>query len=65
METSCPRCIHHAKITDDIRARDLTLEEWRTIRRRAEEALRKSPAALLSATIILVSEGHIRIEDII
>jgi hypothetical protein len=63
--TPCPICLRRAEVADDLRAGDLTPEEWRTLRRRIEEALRKSPAALFCAAVALASEGHVRIEDLI
>lgn len=61
----CPRCLRRAEVADDLRAGDLTPEEWRTLRRRIEEAVRKSPAALLAAAVALSAEGHIRVDDLI
>jgi hypothetical protein len=61
----CPSCLHRAQVADDLRAADLAPEEWRVLRRRTEEAVRKSPAALLSAVVALAAEGHIRIEDLV
>jgi hypothetical protein len=65
MATPCIPCLRRAEIADDLRAADLTAEEWRTLRRRAEEALRKSPAALWCAAVALAAEGHIRIQDLV
>lgn len=61
----CPQCLRRAEVADDLRAGDLTLEEWRTLRRRIEEAVRKSPAALHCAAVALSAEGHIRVDDLI
>jgi hypothetical protein len=61
----CLHCLRHAEVADGLRAGDLTPEEWRTLRRRIEEAVRKSPAALTCAAVALASEGHIHIEDLI
>jgi hypothetical protein len=65
MDTPCRDCLHRAEVADDLRAGDLTPEEWRTLRRRIEEAIRKSPAALQCAAVALSAEGHIRIDDLI
>lgn len=61
----CPRCLRRAEVADGLRAGDLTPEEWRRLRRRIEEAVRKSPAALLAAAVALSAEGHIRVDDLI
>jgi len=63
--TPCPPCLRRAEVADDLRAGDLTPEEWRTLRRRIEEALRKSPAALRCAAVALSAEGHIKIDDLV
>jgi DNA-directed RNA polymerase specialized sigma subunit len=63
--TFCRPCLRRAEVADNLRGGDLTPEEWRTIRRRIEEAVRKSPAALQCAATALAGEGHIRIENLI
>jgi hypothetical protein len=65
MDTPCVKCLRRAEVADDLHDGDLTPEEWRTLRRRIEEAVRKSPAALMCAATALAAEGHIRIEDLI
>lgn len=65
MDTPCKKCLRRAEIRDILRDADLTPEEWRTLRRRIEEAVRKSPAALQSAAVALSAEGHIRVDDLI
>jgi hypothetical protein len=52
-------------VLDDLRAGDLSPEEWRILRRRIEEALRKSPSALLCAAVALGSEGHVKYQDLV
>jgi hypothetical protein len=64
-EGECPRCLRRQEIRHILIDADLTPEEWRTLRRRMEEAVRKSPAALQCAAVALAAEGHIRIEDLI
>jgi hypothetical protein len=53
------------EVSDDLRAGDLSPEEWRTLRRRIEESLRKSPAALLCAAVSLSTEGHVKYQDLV
>jgi hypothetical protein len=65
MEQFCKRCLRQAEISDDLHDGDLSSDEWRTVRRRIEEAIRKSPAALRCAAVSLMAEGHIRVDDII
>jgi uncharacterized phage protein gp47/JayE len=63
--TPCPQCLRRAEVADDLHAGDLSPEEWRTLRRRIEEAVRKSPAALHCAAVALAAVGHIRIDDLV
>lgn len=48
-----------------LRDADLEAGEWKTLRRRVEDCLRKSPAALLEVAALSVVEGWIRIDDLI
>jgi hypothetical protein len=64
-DTLCLSCLRREEVADGLRGADLTPEEWCTIRRRIEEGIRKSPAALFSAVVALAAEGHIRIEDLV
>jgi hypothetical protein len=61
----CTKCLRRAEVADDLHAGDLTPEEWRTLRRRIEEAVRKSPAALMCAAVALAADGHILYRDMV
>lgn len=44
---------------------DLDREEWKVLRRRVEDSLRKNPSALLETAARMMVEGWIRVDDLI
>lgn len=61
-ENLCDEC-NRAELRTLIQ--DLDPDEIKTIRRRVEDLIRKSPAALIEIAALLSSRGEIRIDDLI